>query len=246
MTVRKWLMLMAVLGLVGFPAVSFAQDEEGGAGETVAGEETPKLVKVTTLKQAFGRALQRRQQLARRVVALVRTLREEEDDAKKEELREELERSNRALQGMKVAMEVIFGLGNRREYEFVADTIYLKVGTVEQTFARAVRNRDALRKFVVEKTKAKEEAEDAETVQQLEKEIQDATKRYQVVVASLQLVFGVVPQRNYTYNPENATLYLNVTDEEVEKLRARIEEIRKEQEGDEGNEGTGEDAGAGE
>jgi len=87
-----------------------------------------------------------------------------------------------------------------------------------------------LKKFIEEKTKEKEEAEDAETVQELEKQITGATKQYQVVVASLQIVFNVVPQRNYTYNPKNATLYLNVTEAEVEELKTKIEEIRKKQE----------------
>lgn len=227
---KKWFCVMAVSGVFAVSGVARAQEEAAAPAEGTVPAEEGKLVKVTTLEQAFVRALQTRQQLGNRVVALVNAMRQEQDAEKKETIKAEVEKANRALQGVKVAMEVIFGIGNRREYEYVANTVYLKVGTVEETFARAVRTREALKQFIAQKTKEKEEAADAETVQKLEKEIEEATRRYQVVVASLQIVFGVVPQRNYTYNPQNATLYLNVTDAEVEELKAKIEEIRKKQE----------------
>ncbi|MDT8390872.1 MAG: hypothetical protein RRC34_10235 [Lentisphaeria bacterium] len=224
---KKLFFITTAAGLLASHTGVFAQEAEDNNGADE--KDSPKLVKVTTLEEAFVRSLQTRQQLANRAVALAQALRAEEDEGKKKELRADFDKTNQALQSVKVAMEVIFGIGNRREYEYVADTIYLKVGTVEETFARAVRTREALKQAIVKKTEEKNAAEDAETVQKLGDEIKATTKRYQVVVASLQLVFGVQPQRNYTYNPKNATLYLNVTDEEVEQLKAKIAELRKQQ-----------------
>jgi len=226
---KKLFSLTAVAGVLSTGGALRAQDAEVAAEDKPA-EEANKLLPVTTLEQAFARTLQKRQQLANQVVILVKALRAEEDEEKKEKIKAQLEQTNRGLQGVKLAMEVVFGLGNRREYEYIANTIYLKVGTIEQTFGRAVQTRETLKKFIEEKTKEKEEAEDAETVQELEKQITGATKQYQVVVASLQIVFNVVPQRNYTYNPKNATLYLNVTEAEGEELKTKIAEIRKKQE----------------
>jgi len=39
-----------------------------------------------------------------------------------------------------------------------------------------------------------------------------------------------VPQRNYTYDPKNETLYLKVTEKEVEDLKAKIAELQAKQE----------------
>lgn len=225
---KKMFLITTAAGMLASSVGVFAQatEDNNGADE----KDSPKLVKVTTLEEAFVRSLQTRQQLANRVVALAKAVRAEEDEAKKKELRESFDKTNQALQSVKVAMEVIFGIGNRREYEYVADTIYLKVGTVEETFARTVKTREALKQMIVKKTEEKNAAEDAETVQKLGDEIKATTQRYQVVVASLQLIFGVQPQRNYTYNPKNATLYLNVTDEELKEIQEKVAELQKEQE----------------
>ncbi len=229
---KKWLVGMIALAVLSPAWSGIARGQEAVAGAEKEGQEENKLIKVTTLEEAFLRALQTRNVLAQNIMAKVQKLRSTEVDAEKETLRKEIEADNTNLQSIKIAMEVVFGIGNRREYEYdrVKSTIYLKVGTVEDAFARAVKTRETLREFVVAKTAEKEKAEDAETVQQLEKQIEQATRQYQLVVASLQIVFGVVPQRHYTYDPRNATLYLNVSDAEVEQLRAKVEELRKQQE----------------
>ena len=88
-----------------------------------------------------------------------------------------------------------------------------------------------MKQAIAGKTKLKEGKNPAsDAVVTLDKEIAALTKRYQEVVASLQIVFNVVPQRNYTYNPQNATLYLNVSDEEVETMKQKIAELQKQEE----------------
>lgn len=226
---KKLFLITATTGLLASTSGLFAQDAPENT-ENSETKDSPKLVKVTTLQEAFVRSLQTRQQLATRLAALANALRAEEDDAAKKELREQFDKTNQALQNIKVAMEVIFGIGNRREYAYIADTIYLKVGKVEETFGRAVRTREILKKAIVQKTEEKNKATDSETVQKLTDEIKATTKRYKVVVASLQMIFGVAPERNYTYNPKNATLYLNVSDEELKEIQEKVAELQKEQE----------------
>ena len=51
--------------------------------------------------------------------------------------------------------------------------------------------------------------------------------RYQTVAAAMQIIFNVTPQRNYTYNPKNSTLYLKITDTELAKLKTDIEKIKQ-------------------
>ena len=127
--VNKWLYMAVAAGLIassGQPAVS----QEKAAGKEAGQKDGGKLIKLATLEQAFVRSLQNRQQLGDRLAALVQAFQKEEDEQKKEQLRAEVEKTNLGLESLKVAMEVIFGIGNRREYEYVGNTIYLKVGTV--------------------------------------------------------------------------------------------------------------------
>lgn len=55
------------------------------------------------------------------------------------------------------------------------------------------------------------------------------------------MIYGVTPKRNYTYNPNNATLYLNVSEEELDDLRKQLTDLQREQQ-----EATGEAADGGE
>jgi len=203
--------------------------------ETAAGTALEsELLKLHTLEEAFLKAIRQRNLLHRFVLQeeqKLQALTETADEAAISEIRRNIGEARKQLNTLNIAMEVAFGIGNRRDYEYntVTSTVYLKVGTVEEAFARTVRARDLLQAFVGEKQKELEATTAADAKQELEAQILNATRQYQLVQASLQQVFGVVQARNYLYNPQNATLYLRITAEEMENIKLQIEELQKQQ-----------------
>ncbi|OPZ25167.1 MAG: hypothetical protein BWZ02_02579 [Lentisphaerae bacterium ADurb.BinA184] len=201
-------------------------------GEEAAKPEENKLVKLTTLEQAFLKANRDRQLLEVLILQETQKLEKAVKEEDKQAIRKTIGEARKRQHLLNTAMDVVFGVGRRRDYEYdtVKSTVYLRVGTVEETFARAVNTREALRKFVGDKTVEKDAEKDAAKKAEIEKQIEQATKQYQLVAASLQVIFNVVPQRNYTYDPKNETLYLKVTEKEVEDLKAKIAELQAKQE----------------
>jgi len=190
-----------------------------------------KLIKLTTLEQAFGRADRDRKILAQQIVQEQAKLKAATTDADKEKINKDLDEAKKKFQTISIAMEIVFGIGNRRDYEYndVKSTVYLRVGTVEECFARSVQIRDALKKFVIEQKALKDAEKDKAKQDEIEKKIENATKQYQVVAASLQVVFGVTTQRDYEYNPKNSTLYLKVSENELAKLKEQLTKLQEEQ-----------------
>ena len=130
-------------------------------------------------------------------------------------------------------MSVIFGVNPRRlvyQYDEVTSTVFLRVGTVSEAFARAVQTRNALQQFVIKKKAELEAEEKEEEKTALEAQIKNATKQWQIVAASLQVIYKVNMKRSYEFNPQNATLYLKVSDNEVEELKAKAAELARERE----------------
>ena len=178
--------------------------------------------------------MRRRQGLARLVLQETNKLEGIEDEEKQAETRKNIGAARKALTEVSNAMEVVFGIGRRREYEYnqVTSTVYLKVGTVEEAFSRTIRTRDALLKFVGEQRALLEAEQDAEKKVEIENKIAVATRQYQMVAASLQVIFQVNQQRNYLYNPKNSTLYLRITEDELEKIKTALAEREKAAEGE--------------
>ena len=216
------------------PAAAEAVATEAGA-EDAAIED--KLLKMTTLEDAFLKAARTRNLLQRYIIQ-ERGKIEDASEETKAELKKNIASARKRLQTLSIAMDVVFGIGQRRTYEYnpVTSTVYLKVGTVEDAFARAVRTRDALQKFVREQSQALDEADEQAAKDEIQKKIDVATQQYRTVAAALQLVFGVTPQRNYLYNPKNSTLYLRISDQEVEKLKAQLNELQQERADEEAGE----------
>jgi DNA-binding transcriptional regulator GbsR (MarR family) len=234
---KKLLVVAVSVGMLG--TVTFAQEDPAKAGETAAvaaegdaadAELENKLLKLTTLEQAFLKAVRTRNLLQRYIVQENDKLKEAEDEETKKELRKNIGAARKRLQTLAVAMDVIFGVGNRRQYEYdsVKSTVYLRVGTVEEAFARAVRTRELLRKYIAEQQAALEKEKDEAKKEETQKKIDTATRRYQTVAAALQLIYGVTPQRNYQYNPQNSTLYLRISESELEKLKAQLQKMQEE------------------
>jgi len=212
------------------PAPAAAAAE--AAAPVDAKDVADKLLPLTDMETAFKKAWATQQALARQVVDLDQHLKQATDDEVKKDIRKKLGESRKNLQTMSVAMEVIFGVGRARIYEYdeVKNTIFLRVGTAEEVFVRAIRARDAYGKVAAEQKAAFDKEEDAEKKKELEATAAEATRRYQIVAAALQQVYGVTPKRAYSYNPKNSTLYLKVSDNELENLKeqlAKLQEARK-------------------
>jgi hypothetical protein len=189
-----------------------------------------KLVPLTDMETAFKRTWATRVNLTRQVAALEQQLKDAADDEAKKEIRKNIGEARKNLQTLAVAMEVIFGVGRARAYEYdeVKNTIFLRVGTAEEVFVRAIKARDAYSSLIVERSAALEKEADAEKKKELEKGIEELTKRYQIVAAALHQVYGVTPKRAYSYDPKNSTLYLKVSENELTKLKQQIEKLQEE------------------
>jgi len=203
---------------------------ETDAESAVEKEVESKLLKLTTLEDAFLKAVRTRNALQRYVVQERNALPGLEEEEAKKAAQERIEAARKRLRALSIAMDVVFGVGQRRDYDYdpVKSTVYLKVGTVEDAFTRAIRTRDALRDFVVKNQALKEAEKDEEKKTEIEARLGNATRQYQTIVAALQLVYGVTPQRNYLYNPTNSTLYLRVSEAELEKLKADLQKLQDE------------------
>jgi len=210
-----------------------AQDE----GKPVDAKDIQdKLVPLTDMETAFKRTWATRVNLARQVTTLEQKLKDTADEEAKKEIRKTIGEARKNLQTIGIAMEVIFGVGRTRAYEFdeVKSTIFLRVGTAEEVFVRAIKARDAYGKMITDQKAALEKETDAAKKKELEKTVDEATKRYQIVAAALQQVYGVTPKRAYSYNPKNSTLYLKVSENELAKIKEQMEKLQEERKAKEG------------
>ncbi len=244
MSIRKYLGLLVTTGLAG--TLAYSQDAAAKkaaapaapAAAAAAAAEKPvdekdvknKLLPLTDMETAFKKTWSKRVTLARQVDELEKKLKETADEEQKKEIRKTIGEARKGLQTLGVAMDVIFGIGRTRSYEYdeVKSTIYLRVGTAEEAFVRAIKTRDAYAKLIVDQKAAIEKEADAEKKKELEKSVEELTKGYTIMVASLQQVYGVTPTREFSYNPKNSTLYLKVSDNEMAKLKEQVEKLQEE------------------
>ena len=238
---KKILLVVTSVSLLAF-AADARKVKKSSAGKKAATEAKAKsdkaadadlenkLLKLTTLEDAFLKAYRTRNLLARYIAQETAKLKEAKDDDAKKELRKNIGAARKRLQTLSIAMDVIFGVGNRRQYEYdsVKSTIYLRVGTVTEAFARAVRTRDLLKKYVAEQKTALDKEKDGAKKKEIQKKIDNATKQYQVMAAALQVIYGVTPKRNYLFDPRNSTLYLKVSEKELDKLKTQLQKLQAE------------------
>jgi len=241
--IRRFAVLLALIAapMLVFSTSCSGQDEKKAAtpaktpekaGEKVADtaaeaaekEVEDQLVRLDTLEASFAKAVNERNRLGRIVVQADRQLKEATDEEAKKKLKATLDAATQRYQTLRIALDTVFGLGRRREYEYnnVNSTVYLKVGTVQESFTRASQLRDALLVERQKLTTALEAEKDEAKKAEIQKAIDVRTKQYQLVAASLQVIFNVVPTRNYVYNPKDSRLYLKVTETEAEKIRADL------------------------
>ncbi len=208
-----------------------AQEAADDAGETevVMEEETPaeaqdKLWPVTRLDQAFLKANRSRAFWAQELLRRRQRVEEAQTDTERDALKQDIATAERNFRNIHNAMAIVFGVGNRRQYEYnpINSTVYLVVGRVDQAFSKGVRTLNSLRGFVQRQNTLKEAETDEKKLEEIDGQIKTATRQYNVVAASMQLIFGYAQTRNYQYNPANSTLYLKITDTELEKLQDQL------------------------
>ncbi|MBN2452518.1 MAG: hypothetical protein JXR77_19185 [Lentisphaeria bacterium] len=250
--VRVILAVVLAVGIYGFAAV--AQDAAPGAAPAMAAEGQEeadekdlqnKLLPLTEMETAFKKALVTRNRLATFVQQQEQKLKEVESEDEKMQIRKDIGAARKRLQTLSVAMDVIFGIGGSRQYNYdeVTSTIYLRVGTAEEVFVRAIRARDLYTKFIAEQKAALDKETDEAKKKEIQGKVDEGTRRWQLVAASLQQIYGVTPKRDYSYNPKNSTLYLKVSENELEKLKAQLEKLQEERRAKEGEAAAGEKAG---
>jgi len=241
--IRKLMALAAGAAVITLPVFAWGQDEAKKDDKVEIVEETAeaaevdekdiqnKLLKLTTLEDAFKKALRNNQLLQRFIVQEDAKLKETEDEDAKQAIRKNIGVARKKLQTNNVAMNIVFGLGRRRTYQYdeVSSTIYLRVGTVEEAFARTVRTRDLLRNFVIQQKALLEAEKDEAKKAEIQTKIDNGTRQYGVVAAALKVIYGVDTQRSYEYNPKNATLYLKISENELDKIKTQIAELQDKQ-----------------
>lgn len=230
---RKMLVVGIGVGLLGIPTHALfgekADKDAAKKSEVVIEDEAEadaqdKLWPVTRLDQAFVKAQRSRTYWAQFHNQKNSALQQTADEKQKAQLQEEVDNAKRNFTNVDNAMRIVFSLGNRRAYVYnpVNSTVYLEVGRVDTTFTRGVRTLNTLRNFVRQQNALKEAEKDTKKIEEIDARIQNATRQYNVVAASMQLIFGYVQSRNYQYNPANSTLYLKINDAELEKLQQQL------------------------
>ena len=235
---------LVILGLAG--SLAYGQDaakpeekKADGATAPVAQEaEKPvdakdvrnKLLPLTDMETAFKKAWATRVTLTRQVDELDKKLKQATTEEQKNVISKSLGEVRKNLQTLAIAMEVIFSTGLTRNYEYdeVKSTIFLRVGTAEEVFMRTVKARDLYGKVMTEQKTAMEKETDAGKKAEMEKTLVVLTKRYQLVAAALQQVYGVLPTREFIYNPKNSTLYLKVSENEVGSIKEQLAKLQEE------------------
>jgi len=241
LTLRKMLVVGVGVGLLGIPTHAlFGEKAEGDAkkadakktevvieddaADAAGAADKDNLWPVTRLDQAFLKVQRSRNYWAQFHNQKNSLLQQSTDEKEKAKLQEEVNNAKRNFTNVDNAMRIVFSLGNRRAYTYnpVTSTIYLEVGRVDTTFTRGVRTLNSLRNLVREQNALKEAEKDEKKKGEIDARIQNATRQYNVVAASMQLIFGYVQTRNYQYNPANSTLYLKISDTELEKLQQQL------------------------
>ncbi|MEA2083088.1 MAG: hypothetical protein U9O82_02380 [Thermodesulfobacteriota bacterium] len=194
---------------------------------TSENQDEDKFVQLASLEESFLNSVRRRRAFAVNILNLQTQLSKTDKEKEKSEIEDQIKQIRKELDILNVAMDVIFHPMQPRQYEYnpVTSTVYVKVGNVEQVFIRAVQLRDMLLKAIQKQEKKHGEVKKDEEKTELQKKIDSLKRQYQTVVASLQIVFDVIPQRNYLYNPKDSTLYLKVTEKEAKQIQEKIDKM---------------------
>ena len=102
-----------------------------------------KLITLTTMENAFVKAINTRNQYINYIRA-ENAKKATATEEQKQQIDENIKVATQNYAVLNGYLDVIFGIDNRREYEYnpVTSTIYLKVGNVKEAFIRTIQKRD--------------------------------------------------------------------------------------------------------
>ena len=194
-----------------------------GADKAEAKKEETKLISLGSMEQAFAKALNKRQMLANYIVTESAKLNKVSESDKKV-LESNLANARQQLAVLNLYMDVVFGIGNRREYEYdkVKSTIYLKVGTVNDTFARAVNRKSAIAARIAQLDEAIKKEKDKKKAEALKTQQDNYKRAHAIIENALFVIYQIHPKRQYTFDQKNGMLYLKSNPEEIAKLQEEI------------------------
>jgi len=213
-------------GAIAAEAVKPAKNAK--AAQPEAKSEAAPLITLTTVEKAFARTLNNRDQLVRYIVAENQKL-AKATDAEKKQITENVTKARASLNLIIRSMDIIFGIDANRVYEYnpTNGTIYLKVGTVNETFTRALQRRTILANRIVAIQNALKNEKDEAKKAALQRNLQANTQAFNQLVDALFVVYQIHPKRQYRVDASNGTIYLISTPEEVAKIQKQLEEIKK-------------------
>lgn len=233
---RKYVVTICVLGAAMFSVLLSdcwgKKKESPNKSENItqsSSEKENKLVRLESLEDSFLNCLRKRQTLAITGLNLQNQLKDIKKKKGKKDLKEQLEKVQQELGGLNLAMNVIFNPLQPFQYEYnpVKSEVFLKIGNLEQIFIKSIQLKEAIVEGIGEQEKSLADKKNKSKKEEIEKGIENLKQQYQIMVASLQIVFNVVPERNYMYNPKDSTLYLKVTEKEASRIQEKFEELKR-------------------
>lgn len=211
------------------PAATKAAAPAATAAPAAKPAETP-LIKLTTVEAAFLKTLNTRNETIR-YIANENAKLAKASEAEKKQIEANLDVARKNLGIIEQSMEIVFGIDNRRNYEYNQTTgnIYLKVGSVNESFARALQKRTALANHIVRLQEAYKKETDNAKKEAIQKENQLYTNALNQVANALFVVYQIHPKRQYQFDAKSGTIYVVSNAEEVAKLKKQAEELNKKQ-----------------
>ena len=211
------------------PAAAKAAAPAAPAAPAAAPAEKP-LIRLTTVEAAFLKTLNTRNETYR-YVANENAKLAKATDAEKKQIEANLDVARKNLAIIEQSMEIVFGIDNRRNYEYNQTTgnIYLKVGSVNESFARALQKRTALTNRIVALQEAYKNEKDEAKKKAIQQENQLYTNALNQVANALFVVYQIHPKRQYQFDAKSGVIYVVSTPEEVANLRKQAEELSKKQ-----------------
>lgn len=209
--------------LVLFSAAAVFCADEAAAKKGADKQDETKLISLGSMEQAFAKALNKRRVLANYIVTESAKY-NKVSDADKKVLEANIAKARQNLAILNLYMDVVFGIGNRREYEYdqVKSTIYLKVGTVKDTFARTVNRKSAIATRIAQLDEEIKKEQDKDKAAALKTQQDNFKRAYAIIENALFAIYQIHPKRQYTYDQNNGMLYLKSNAEEINKLQEEI------------------------
>ncbi|MCK5802745.1 MAG: hypothetical protein KAI66_07930 [Lentisphaeria bacterium] len=193
-----------------------------------------QLVRARGVEEAYQEAVKNRDLLRRLILRAEKELEKAGNTKELAELRAQLVRGRKQYADLKDALDLVFGLGERRDYEYdpVKSTIYLRVGTIAEVFTNALRSRDVLAMRLAGLQARLESEKDATVRVEMQRAVESVATRHDAYVRALGMIYGLRTGRDYVYNSRDATIYIKMSKTELEAIRSQRKKLRMRQEGE--------------